>query len=227
MSRAIKHVEQEVPVARRVEARRRGRGRADEATTVDVGHGAPGSRPDPLRGATTAEVVLRILVGQGVRRAYGIPGGPLLPVIRALAALAPASGRAASPAMASVLTKTEAGALFMADGDWRVSNVLPLVFATAGPGTTNLTTAAAVALRDGVPVFIVTAWPPLATLGKGNAQELDTVRVLAGVVKEAHLLSDPGQARGATERLIRVALTGRPGPVLLCLPQDIAALADS
>jgi acetolactate synthase-1/2/3 large subunit len=157
--------------------------------------------------------VLEQLEADGVSTVFALPGGPLMPVYEELFA------RAGS--LRTVLVRQEGGAIFAADGYARASGRMAACAVTAGPGTTNMISALAVAYRDMVPLFAIAATPPLQAMGKGAAQELDTVALLERVTKETALLLVPERAGEITRRLLRSALSGRPGPVVLCVPADI------
>lgn len=176
------------------------------------------SRPVPIPSTsgpqTAAAAVLCELAAAGVTTVFGIPGGPLLPIYEALGD--------AGDALATVLVRHEAAAVFAADGYARCHDGLAAAALTAGPGSTNAVSALAVALRDMVPVFVLAATPPLSVIGKSAAQELDTLAIVQHVTKEAMVLTSPGRARELTRRLLHVALNGRPGPVALLLPADVA-----
>jgi acetolactate synthase-1/2/3 large subunit len=172
-----------------------------------------GRFPDGRR--TAAGAVIGQLISSGVRVAFGIPGGPLMPVYEAL--------YDRREDISTVLARREDGALFAADGYARVSGRMAGCVVTAGPGTTNMLSAAAVALHDFIPAFIIAATPPLSVAGKGAAQELDTVALLERVTKKTVLLTSAAQAGRVTRDLVHVALSGRLGPVALCLPSDVGS----
>jgi acetolactate synthase I/II/III large subunit len=168
---------------------------------------------EPAAAASAAEMVLRQLAADGIDTLFGIPGGPLLPVYEGL--------HDQRAAIRTVLARHEAGALFAADGFARVAGRPAACAVTAGPGSTNALSAAAVALRDMVPMFILAATPPLAAAGKGAAQDLDTVSLFRQVTKETFLLTAPERAAEVTRHLLHVSRAGRPGPVALCIPADV------
>jgi acetolactate synthase-1/2/3 large subunit len=153
----------------------------------------------------------------GVRRFFALPGGPLMPLYQGLHALG-GDGEV-------LLARHEAGAVFAADGYARASGETAAVLVTAGPGTTNALSALAVAKRDLVPLFLIAATPPLAAIGRGAAQELDTLALLERVTKEAAALLVPGRAAELGRHLLHVARSGRRGPVALCVAPDVAQAA--
>ena len=178
----------------------------------------------PPRGSEAApaaprviDVFLRYLKAEGVSVVFGIPGGLLHPFFEVIEKDAD---------ITLVVSKHEEGAAFMADGWARVSRKLSVCAGTAGPGATNLLTGVACAFADGVPMLVVTGQAASHTLGKGAAQEtsredMDIVAMFRPVTKYSAMVTSPESMAQHLRRALRLALTGRPGPVHLNVPVDL------
>lgn len=170
-------------------------------------------------GKTTAiQLLLKYLKAEGVDYIFGIPGGPLMPLYEALHELGN---------IQPILTKHEEGAAFMADGYARVRRGIGVCCATSGPGSTNSVTGIAVSYADGVPVMLITAQVSTSAFGKGASQEgssqgIDVVDIFKPMTKSSMMLTRADKMGEVTRYLLRVAKSGRPGPVHLSIPADIA-----
>jgi len=176
---------------------------------------SPPSQP-PAPGERMIDVFLRYLRAEGARVVFGVPGGLLHPLFAAIER---------DEDLDLVVAKHEAGAAFMADGYARAGRRLAVCAGTSGPGATNLLTGVAVAYSDGVPLLVITGQAPSHSLGKGAAQEtppedIDIVAMFKPVTKYSTMVSGPGRMSHHLRRALRLALTGRPGPVHLNVPVD-------
>jgi len=160
---------------------------------------------------TGADYVIRYLLERGIRRVAGMPGGAILPLYDALA----------KSDLAHVLVRHEQAAGFIAQGAARASGTPQVCFATSGPGATNLITALADAKMDSVPVIAITGQVPTALLGTDAFQEVDIVATAKPVVKHAELVRSVEELPEALERAFELAMSGRPGPVLVDIPKDV------
>ena len=162
------------------------------------------------------DVFLRYLVAEGAHVVFGVPGGLLHPFFE---------GVERHPALRLVVTKHEEGAAFMADGYARTTRKLAVCAGTAGPGATNLLTGVSCAFADGVPMLVLTGQVPSHAIGRGAAQEtaatdMDIVGMFAPVTKYSAAVESPERLAQHLRRALRLALTGRPGPVHLNVPVD-------
>lgn len=114
---------------------------------------------------TCADLIVHYLGLLGVPCVFGVPGGNIDALLAALARRREASG------VRWVLTRSEAGAGFMADGFARESGVIGVCSATSGPGCTNLLTPVSSAYVDGVPMLVITGQSAIRTFGRGAMQE--------------------------------------------------------
>ena len=163
------------------------------------------------------DVFMHYLKAEGVNVVFGIPGGLLHPFFEAIES---------DEGITLVVAKHEEGAAFMADGYARVGRRLSVCAGTSGPGATNLMTGVACAFADGVPMLVVTGQAASFALGKGAAQEtsredIDIVAMFRPVTKYSAMVTSAKSMAAHLRRALRMALTGRPGPVHLNVPVDI------
>lgn len=179
----------------------------------------PQSQPRPAEEKVrVADVIVQTLAEFGVNTFYGIPGGAISPVYDALL-----DARGAQV----INTRHETGAVFMAMGHARVSGSMPAVLMTSGPGITNALTGLAAAQADGVPLIAIGGEVPRRNFGRGALQEgsryeLDVLGMVRSVTKFSAEVTSARAAGSIVRKAITTALSGRPGPVFLSLPLDVA-----
>ena len=161
---------------------------------------------------TGAQLIVRLLERQGVRTIAGIPGGAILPLYDAL------SG---SDVIRHVLARHEQGAGFMAQGMARVSGRPEVCFASSGPGATNLVTAIADAMLDSIPMVAITGQVPLPMIGTDAFQEVDIYGITVPITKHNFLVRSATELLEVIPEAFRLAMSGRPGPVLIDVPKDV------
>ena len=161
---------------------------------------------------TGAELIVRLLERQGVRTIAGIPGGAILPLYDALSS---------SECIHHVLARHEQGAGFMAQGMARVSGRPEVCFASSGPGATNLVTAIADAALDSIPLVAITGQVPLSMIGTDAFQEVDIYGVTVPITKHNFLVRSAEELLEVIPAAFRIAMSGRPGPVLVDVPKDV------
>lgn len=162
-------------------------------------------------GPTPCEILARILRERGVRAAFGMPGGEVLPLVAALGA----------EGIELVLVRHEGSAGFMADAAWQLTGAPGVAVATLGPGATNLVSGMAGALLDRSAVLAITGD---VEHGLGNVythQVLDQ-RALYAPVSRASITLTAREAWREIPLVLRRLSEGRPGPVHLNLPADVA-----
>ncbi|MEM7365553.1 MAG: biosynthetic-type acetolactate synthase large subunit [Pseudomonadota bacterium] len=167
-------------------------------------------KPQPQR-MSGAQLLMNLLVQQGVTCVAGIPGGANLPIYDALTA----SG------IKHVLARHEQGAGFIAQGMARVSGEAQVCFASSGPGATNLVTAVADAKLDSVPLIAITGQVPQAMIGTDAFQEIDTFGLMLPITKHNWLVRSAEELLEVIPEAFRIALSGRPGPVSIDIPKDV------
>lgn len=161
---------------------------------------------------TGAQLIVRLLERQGVRTIAGIPGGAILPFYDALSA---------SAQIRHVLARHEQGAGFMAQGMARVSGVPQVCIASSGPGATNLVTAIADACLDSIPMVIITGQVPQSMIGTDAFQEVDIYGITVPITKHNFLVRSAQELLEVVPDAFRIAMSGRPGPVLIDVPKDV------
>ena len=165
---------------------------------------------------TGAQLIVRMLERQGIRTIAGIPGGAILPLYDALSQ---------SESIHHVLTRHEQGAGFMAQGMSRVSGRPEVCFASSGPGATNLVTAIADAKLDSIPMVAITGQVPLSMIGTDAFQEVDTYGLTIPITKHNFLVRSVHDLPQVISDAFRIAMSGRPGPVLVDIPKDVQSAA--
>ena len=159
-----------------------------------------------------AQIVVRLLERQGVRRLAGIPGGPILPFYDALSQ---------SALIEHVLARHEQGAGFMAQGRARVTGEAAVCVSSSGPGATNLLTAIADAKLDSIPLVAITGQVSSTLIGTDAFQEVDTYGLTIPITKHNFLVGSTVELLDVIPRAFRLAASGRPGPVVVDIPKDV------
>jgi acetolactate synthase-1/2/3 large subunit len=159
-----------------------------------------------------ADALIEAVAARGVDTVFGVPGGAALPLYDALAA---------SP-IRHVLTRHEAAAGHAAEGWARVTGRPGVALATSGPGGVNLLTAVADAWMDSVPVVFICGQVATHLAGTMAFQETDVAGMAIPVVKHSSTARSGEDLGGAFDAAFALASSGRPGPVLLEIPVDLA-----
>lgn len=152
----------------------------------------------------------------GVEHIFGYPGGAILPIYDELYKAESAGG------IQHILVRHEQGAAHAADGYARATGKVGVCFATSGPGATNLVTGIATAYMDSIPMVVVTGQVPLAAIGTDAFQETDIYGITLPIVKHSYVVRDPQDMARIVAEAFYIANTGRPGPVLIDVPKDVA-----
>jgi len=159
-----------------------------------------------------AELIIRLLERQGITTVAGIPGGANLPLYDALYKVA---------SIRHILTRHEQGAGFLAQGMARSTGQPAVCFATSGPGATNVMTAIADAYLDSIPVVCITGQVPVTLIGTDAFQEVDTYGMSIPITKHNFMIRRAEELLHVIPEAFRLAMSGRPGPVLIDVPKDI------
>ncbi|HHY38175.1 MAG TPA: biosynthetic-type acetolactate synthase large subunit [Clostridia bacterium] len=160
-----------------------------------------------------AEILVDCLEDEGVEVIFGYPGGAVLGIYDALA----------NSSIRHILVRHEQAAAHAADGYARATGKVGVCLATSGPGGTNLVTGIATAYVDSVPIVAITGQAPLELLGRDSFQEADTTGITMPVTKHNYLVKNVKDLARILKEAFHIARTGRPGPVLVDVPKDIAA----
>lgn len=159
-----------------------------------------------------AEVLLRSLIAEKVDTLFGYPGGAIMPVYDALYHY--------QDKLRHILVRHEQGAIHAAQGYARVSGKAGVVFATSGPGATNLVTGLADALIDSTPLVCITGQVFAHLLGTDAFQETDVVNTTIPVTKWNVQVTEAKDIAPAVARAFYIANSGRPGPVLIDITKN-------
>ncbi|MFM8005039.1 MAG: thiamine pyrophosphate-binding protein, partial [Dolichospermum sp.] len=121
-----------------------------------------------------------------------------------------------------ILVRHEQGASHAADGYARATGKVGVCFGTSGPGATNLVTGIATAYMDSIPMIVVTGQVPRAAIGTDAFQETDIYGITLPIVKHSYVVRDAKNMARIVAEAFHIASTGRPGPVLIDVPKDVA-----
>ena len=161
---------------------------------------------------TGAQILVDSLLEQGVDVMFGYPGGVLLPVFDVLY----------DSELKVILTRHEQGAAHAADGYARATGKVGVCIATSGPGATNLTTGIATAHMDSIPMVAITGQVKTHLIGRDAFQEADVTGITRPITKHNYLVKDVADLARTIHEAFHIARTGRPGPVVIDLPVDVA-----
>lgn len=161
---------------------------------------------------TGAEAVMKSLVAEQVDTIFGYPGGAIMPIYDALYDY--------ESTVKHILVRHEQGAIHAAQGYARTSNKTGVVFATSGPGATNLITGLADALIDSTPLVCITGQVASHLLGTDAFQETDVVGISMPITKWNIQVTKAEEIPAAIAKAFYIAQSGRPGPVLIDITKD-------
>jgi acetolactate synthase-1/2/3 large subunit len=158
------------------------------------------------------DAVMECLKAEGVDVVFGLPGGANLPTYDAFV----------GGGIRHILVRHEAGGGHAAEGYAKATGKVGVAFATSGPGATNLVTPICDAMMDSVPVVFITGQVRTELLGTDGFQEADTIGITMPVVKHSFMIQNPQDIPRAIHEAFHIARSGRPGPVLVDIPQDLS-----
>jgi len=161
---------------------------------------------------TGAQALIKSLEMEGVEVMFGLPGGAILPVYDPLI----------DSSIRHILVRHEQGAGHMASGYAHATGRAGVAMVTSGPAATNIVTPLCDAYMDSVPFVCITGQVPYRVIGTDAFQEADTVGITMPITKHNWLITDAHDIPRVIREAFHVATTGRPGPVLVDFPKDIA-----
>ncbi len=156
-------------------------------------------------------MIMAALEKEGVELVFGFPGGAVLPLYDALY----------DAPLKHLLFRHEQAAVHAADGYARVTGKPGVVFATSGPGATNLVTGIANAYMDSVPLVLITGQVASPFIGTDAFQEADITGITLPITKHNYLVKSAEDLPGILAEAFYIASTGRRGPVLIDIPKDV------
>ncbi len=158
------------------------------------------------------DAIIECLKAEHVEHVFGIPGGANLPTYDALY----------DGGLRHIQCRHEQGAGHAAEGYAKASARVGVALATSGPGATNLVTPIADAMMDSVPTVFITGQVRTDLIGTDGFQEADVSGITLPIVKHSMMIQDPREIPEAIHTAFHIASTGRPGPVLVDIPQDLS-----
>ena len=164
---------------------------------------------------TGSQLVAEILLEHGVDTVFGYPGGTALNLYDTLYEY--------RDKIRHILTAHEQGAAHAADGYSRATGKTGVVFATSGPGATNLVTGIATAFMDSIPMIAITANVPDSLIGRDAFQEICITGVTMPITKHTFFVNKIEDLADAMRNAFRIANSGRKGPVLIDITKDVTA----
>jgi len=159
-----------------------------------------------------SQAVLEAFIAEGVHTVFGYPGGAIMPIYDALYDY--------NDKLKHILVRHEQGAIHAAQGFARTSGKVGAVFATSGPGATNLVTGLADAMIDSTPIVCVTGQVFAHLLGTDAFQETDVINITTPVTKWNYQITDATEIPHVLAKAFYIARTGRPGPVLIDITKN-------
>ncbi len=175
---------------------------------IDIADGNKRRRPQKM---PAAKAFVQALIDEGVDTVFGYPGGAVLPIYDALY----------DAPLRHILVRHEQAAAHAADGYARATGRPGVCLATSGPGATNLVTGIATAWMDSTPLVAFTGNVPRALIGTDAFQEADITGITLPITKHNYMVRHGADLPRIIKEAFHIATTGRPGPVLVDLPQDV------
>jgi acetolactate synthase-1/2/3 large subunit len=158
------------------------------------------------------DALMECLKAEGVDVVFGLPGGANLPTYDAFY----------DAGIRHILVRHEAGGGHAAEGYAKATGKVGVSLGTSGPGATNLVTPICDAMMDSVPVVFITGQVRTDLLGTDGFQEADTIGITMPIVKHSFMIQHPLEIPRSIHEAFHVARTGRPGPVVVDIPQDLS-----
>ncbi|MBV9836908.1 MAG: biosynthetic-type acetolactate synthase large subunit [Solirubrobacterales bacterium] len=158
------------------------------------------------------DALMECLKAEGVEVVFGLPGGANLPTYDAFY----------DAGIRHILVRHEAGGGHAAEGYAKATGKVGVALGTSGPGATNLVTPICDAMMDSVPVVFLTGQVRTELLGTDGFQEADTIGITMPIVKHSFMIQHPLEIPRSLHEAFHIARTGRPGPVVVDIPQDLS-----
>ncbi len=180
--------------------------------TLEVKKDKASKAKQKTRKLSGSAAVLEVFLSEKVDTIFGYPGGAIMPIYDALYDY--------QQKMKHVLVRHEQGAIHAAQGYARVSGKTGIVFATSGPGATNLVTGLADAMIDSTPLVCITGQVYAHLLGTDAFQETDVINITTPVTKWNYQVTDATEIPSVLAKAFYIAASGRPGPVLIDITKN-------
>ncbi len=161
---------------------------------------------------TGAQIMMKVLKEEGVDSIFGFPGGVVIDIYDEMA----------KSDIRHVLVRHEQGAVHAADGYARAGGKVGVCLVTSGPGATNTVTGIASAHMDSIPIVVFTGQVPTQLIGNDAFQEVDIIGITRPCTKHSYLVKRTEDLERTIKEAFYIAKSGRPGPVLVDIPKDVA-----
>ena len=158
-------------------------------------------------------LITKILIQNGINKAFCVPGESYLGVLEAI--------RESKNKFDLVVCRHEGGAAYMAEAYGRLTQMPGICFVTRGPGACNASIGVHTAYHEGTPLILFVGQVPVKSLKKNAFQSIDTDKFFNSMTKYTDTIKDPKNIRKILEKAIYISTEGKPGPVVLAIPEDI------
>jgi acetolactate synthase I/II/III large subunit len=158
-----------------------------------------------------AQIIIEVLMEEGVDTLFGYPGGAVIDIYDQLA----------KSSLRHIMVRHEQAAVHAADGYARASGKVGVCLVTSGPGATNTVSGIASAYMDSIPLVILTGQVPTQLIGNDAFQEVDIVGITRPCTKHNYLVKKVEDLGRVLKEAFYIARSGRPGPVLVDIPKDV------
>ncbi|MDO5547305.1 MAG: biosynthetic-type acetolactate synthase large subunit [Eubacteriales bacterium] len=162
-----------------------------------------------------SQILIEALLEQGADTIFGYPGGAVLNIYDEL--------YKNSDRITHIMTAHEQGAAHAADGFARATGKVGVVLATSGPGATNLVTGIATAYMDSIPMVAITGNVGIPAIGRDSFQEVYIAGITMPITKHNFVVREVENLADTVRLAFEIAMSGRPGPVLIDIPKDVTA----
>ncbi|MDE1191791.1 MAG: biosynthetic-type acetolactate synthase large subunit [Arachidicoccus sp.] len=181
--------------------------------TLDITKETTAEKPQPAKVSLSgSQAVLEALIAENVKTVFGYPGGAIMPIYDALYDY--------KDKLEHILVRHEQGGIHAAQGFARASGEVGVVFATSGPGATNLVTGIADAMIDSTPLVCITGQVFAHLLGTDAFQETDVINITTPVTKWNYQVTEASEIPSVLAKAFYIARSGRPGPVLVDITKN-------
>lgn len=161
---------------------------------------------------SVGDAMVRVLAKAGVQRAYTVPGESFLPIL---------DGVERNPEISLISTRHESGAAFMAEADAKLTGIPAVAMATRGVGASNLAIGVHTARQDSTPMLVLLGQVETSFIGREAFQEVDLPAFYGEITKWSATVPRADRLPEFVARGLRIATSGRPGPVMLAVPSDL------
>src|SRR5215469_8313030 len=181
------------------------------------------SAAHPLAGTrmSGAQTIVQVLADEGVSAIFGYSGGAILPTYDAVFLYNEQQAGEGGRPVPLIVPANEQGAGFMAAGYARASGRVGVCLVTSGPGATNTVTPVRDCMADSIPIVVICGQVARAAIGTDAFQEAPVPTMMGAVAKHIFLVTDPAKLERTVRTAFESARSGRPGPVVVDVPEDV------